>query len=128
MDKDNKNDLFKGIADDFKIAVSNYRTAKRENEIKEPYFSWNDTEAEERYCSEEEKRKNSINTSKDYIKLTREEYWKNIIISKIEVIAAIGGFNMMSDFYDYLKTIDTDELLLCSAFSWHADGIDGWCN
>ena len=128
MDKINKNDLFKGLADDFKVAVSNYRKARREKEIEEPYFSWKDTEAEEKYCSEEEKRRNSINTSKDYIKLTREEYWQNIIISKIEVIAAIGGFKMMSDFYDCLKTIDTDNLGLCSAFSWYADGICGWLN
>lgn len=122
-----KEKLFENLAKDFKKAVENYRKARREQKIEKSYFGWSDPESEEKYYDEIEKRRNSINTSKDYIKLTREEYWQNIIISKIEVIAAIGGFELMEEFSLYLREVDNNELLLENAFVYYADGICGWC-
>lgn len=123
----NKEELFKNLAVDFKVAVEKYRVAREDKDIQEPHFSFSDEIAEEKYNKDEDKRRDSINTSKDYIRLTREEYWKNILISKIEVIGAIGGFELMDEFSKYLRKIDTNELMLESAFGYYADGICGWC-
>lgn len=123
----NKKELFNNLSEDFKVAVGNYRAAREDKDIQEPYFRYSDEEAEEKYNKEEDKRRDSINTSKDYIRLTREEYWKNILKSKIEVIGAIGGFELMDEFSKYLRKIDTNELMLESAFGYYADGICGWC-
>ena len=123
----NKEELFKNLSEDFKTAVIKYRKARYEQEIEKPYFSSWDEEAEDRYNLEEEKRINTINTSKDYINLTREEYWQNILKAKIEVIAAIGGFDLMQEFSDYLRTISDENLMLESVFCYYADGISGWC-
>lgn len=122
-----KEKLFENLAKDFKKAVENYRKARREQEIEKPYFGWSDPESEEKYYDEIEKRRNSINTSKDYIKLTREEYWQDILKSKIQVIGAIGGFELMEEFSLYLREVDNNELLLENAFVYYADGICGWC-
>lgn len=122
-----KEKLFENLAKDFKKAVENYRKARREQKIEKSYFGWSDPESEEKYYDEIEKRRNSINTSKDYIKLTREEYWQDILKSKIQVIGAIGGFELMEEFSLYLREIDNNELLLENAFVYYADGICGWC-
>lgn len=126
----NKLELFKNLSMDFKIAVEKYRLAREEKEINKPYFSWNDEEAEEKYYLEEEKRRNTINTSKDYIDITREEYWQNIIKAKIEVIGAIGGFELMQEFSIYLRQLDDNDkegnLMLESSFVYYAEGICGW--
>lgn len=125
----NKEELFKNLAEDFKVAVEKYRKARYEQDMTIPHFSSNDEEAEEKYYIAEEKRKNTINTSKDFINITREEYWQNIIKAKIEVIGAIGGFELMQEFSRYLRQFDeeTDNLMLESAFAYYADGINGWC-
>ena len=122
-----KEKLFENLAKDFKKAVENYRKARREQNIEKSYFGWSDPESEENCYDEIEKRRNSINTSKDYIKLTREEYWQDILKSKIQVIGAIGGFELMEEFSLYLREIDNNELLLENAFAYYADGICGWC-
>lgn len=128
LDREN---LFKNLAEDFKLAVVNYRKARDEQEIDKPYFGWNNEEAENKYYLEQEKRRNGINTSTDYINLTREEYWQNILIAKIEVIGVIGGFEMMQDFSMYLRKLDEaageNNIMLESAFCYYADGISGWC-
>lgn len=122
----NMDKLIKNVAEDFKAAVKNYRKAREEQEIEEPYFSTWEEELERKYNIQEKTRKDSINTSKDYIKLTREEYWQNIIIAKIEVIGAIGGFELMQEFSIFLRSIDDEDLHLESAFCYYADGICGW--
>lgn len=114
MDK-NKEAMFKAIASDFKKAVKEYRAARRDEELEEDYIK----------CIE---RRGSQYTSKDFVKMTRVEYWIDIIKSKIEVIAAIGGFDMMQEFSYYLSDVDSGELMLESAFSYLADGICGWCS
>ena len=123
-------ELFKNLSIDFKIAVEKYRLARDEKDINNPYFDMSEEE-EEKYYLEEKKRKNTINTSKDYINITREEYWQNIIKAKIEVIGAIGGFELMQDFSRYLRQLDDNDkkgnLMLESAFVYYADGICGWC-
>lgn len=124
--------LMQRLADDFQIAVKNYRKAKRENEIYDPKFTYWTEEEEEKYYEEERKRRNTINTSEGYIKITRVEYWENVLKSKIEVINAIGGFKFMQDFSYFLREIDIKAgeecLSLESAFCWHAEGIGHWVN
>jgi hypothetical protein len=126
-----KGELMKNLANDFSKAVKNYRLARQENEVIKPNFSSWEEDKEEEFCQKEKLRINSINTSKDYINLTRLEYWEFTLKSKIEVIGAIGGFEFMQEFSRYLREIDyisdDDSLLLESAFSWYADGICGWC-
>lgn len=68
----NMNKLIKNVAEDFKAAVKNYRKAREEQAIEEPYFTTWEEEQERKYNIQEKTRKDSINTSKDYIKLTRE--------------------------------------------------------
>lgn len=122
----NKNELFISLAEDFSQAVNEYRRAKRESEIDRRIFM-TESEEEQEY-KEFQNRMKSLTTSKNYIKLTREEYWGNILKAKIEVIAQIGGFEMMQDFHRYLYGyLKNDELNLYSAFDYYADGIGGWC-
>lgn len=127
----NKEELFKNVSEDFKSAVEKYRKARHDKEIEEPYFGYNDEAAEDKYYAEERKRQNTINTSKDYVKITREEYWQNVLRAKIEVIGAIGGFELMQGFSRYLREVDDkageNNLMLESAFVYYADGICGWC-
>ncbi|NFI55930.1 hypothetical protein FDA48_06000 [Clostridium botulinum] len=122
-----KEELFKSLSEDFIMAVENYRKAEHEQDMNIPYFLSCEEEKEEKYNEDERVRRNTINTSKDYINLTRREYWQNILRAKIEVIGSIGGFEFMQEFSWYLRDIDTNELLLESAFVYYADGICGWC-
>jgi hypothetical protein len=56
------------------------------------------------------------------------EFCGKIIESKIQVIAAIGGFMFMQEFHNFLYQYRKYENLnLASAFNWYADGIGGWC-
>ncbi len=122
----NKNELFASLLEDFSQAVNEYRTAKKESEINKPIFM-NDEQEEQDY-KEYQDRMKSLTTSKDYIKITREEYWQNILQAKIEVISKIGGFEMMQEFHKYLyEHPNNDALSLYSAFDYFADGIGGWC-
>lgn len=120
-----KEELFKSLSEDFAATVKSYRKARHEKDIEIPHFY--DEYKEEKYNEQEEVRRNTINTSKDYIKLTRDEYWQNILRAKIEVIGSIGGFEYMQEFARYLRNVDNDELSLESAFVYYADGICGWC-
>lgn len=120
-----KDVLFKALAEDFAKAVSEYRKARQESDLP-TNFSYDDEEREENYRAYD-KRIEALKTSKDYISLTREEYWQQILKAKIEVIASIDGFKMMQDFCTYLCNIPDDDLNLYSAFDYYADGIKGWC-
>lgn len=126
MNKIENNELFISLAEDFSKAVNEYRKAKKESEISKPIFM-SDKEEEQDY-KEYQNRMKSLISSKDYIKITREEYWQNILQAKIEVISKIGGFEMMQEFHRYLyKHSKNEELNLYSAFDYFADGIGGWC-
>lgn len=122
----NKKDMFEALTLDFAKAVMEYRKAGDESEIEINLFP-TDAEEEEKF-NEYEERMNSLTASKDYINITREEYWQQIIKSKIEVIACIGGLEMMQEFSTYLynHALD-DKLKLYNAFDYYADGIGGWC-
>ncbi|NFL39291.1 hypothetical protein [Clostridium botulinum] len=122
-----KEELFNRLSKDFIMAVESYRKAEYEQDMDMPYFLSCEEEKEEKYNEDERARRNTINTSKDYINLTRREYWQDILRAKIEVIGSIGGFEYMQEFAKYLRDIDKDELLLESAFVYFADGICGWC-
>lgn len=120
-----KDKLFKELADDFIAAVQNYRNAKKESNIDKPVFM--KEEEENQYYKERYNRMKTLNSSQDYIKITRVEYWEKILEAKIEVISRIGGFNMMQEFSDYLYNHQKDnELKLYNAFNYFADGIGGW--
>lgn len=122
----NKNELFELLAEDFAIAVKEYRRAKKESEVYDPMFM-NEEEEEEKY-NEYKARIKTLTTSKDYIKLTREEFWIEILKAKIQVIACIGGFKLMQEFHTFLYDYPGDNNLnLASAFDYYADGIGGWC-
>lgn len=122
----NKDKLFISLTEDFAQAVSEYRKAKRESEINKPMFA--SEEEEEQDYKKYQDRMKSLTTSKDYIKITREEYWQNILKAKIEVISKVGGFGMMQEFHRYLYNHPkNNELSLYSAFDYYADGIGGWC-
>lgn len=122
----NRNELFASLAEDFAQAVKEYRKAKAESEIGNPIFI--SEEREEKEYQEYQARMKSLTTSKDYIKITREEYWQKILQAKIEVISKIGGFEMMQEFHRYLYSHpENDNLNLYSAFDYYADGIGGWC-
>jgi|GEM_PF-2982332 len=118
--------LFKALADDFIKAVSELRKAEEQSSIEKSLFM--DMDEEEHYYEEHEKRMHSLTSSKDYINITRKEYWENILKAKIEVIEKIGGFKMMQEFDTYLYNHPKDdELKLYNAFDYLADGVGGWC-
>lgn len=121
----NKDDLFKYLAEDFSNAVIEYRKAKEDTELLKKCFM--SQEEEDKISKEYEYRMKSLTVSKDYINITRDEYWGKILSSKIEVIACIGGFELMQEFMNYLSVYKKDNLNLASAFDYHADGIGGWC-
>lgn len=116
------NDIsMKNLADDFVKVVREYRKARDEEEI-----------IEEDHLKAYDRRK-SLHDSKDYVKLTRIEYWENIIESKIKVIAAIGGNKLMAEFCMYLEEYEEkycgeEGLYLVSCFDAKANGICGWYN
>ena len=116
----NKKEIFKVLGEDFKKVVEQYRMARsEEEELKEYDFYKN--------YNEELRNRNSIYTSKNIVNIKRVDYWRDIVRSKIEVIGAIGGFEMMQEFSYYLSEIDNQGLMLESAFCYLADGICGWC-
>lgn len=115
-----KKKIFEVLGEDFKKVVEQYRMARHEEEKTEEYDFY------EKY-NEELKNRNSIYTSKNTVKITRVDYWRDIVRSKIEIIGAIGGFEMMQEFSQYLSEIDNQGLMLESAFCYLADGICGWC-
>ncbi|MBY7006787.1 hypothetical protein FDA25_02495 [Clostridium botulinum] len=114
--------IMKNLADDFKKVVIEYRKARKEQEAIEE-------KSEERYYRREE-----LTTSKNYVKLTRAEYWKDMIESKIKVIGCIGGFKFMQEFCEYLHEYEKEHcegdirLNLVSCFDANANGINGWYN
>lgn len=111
----------KNLADNFVAVVREYRKARDEEErIEEDTI-------------EEYGRRKLLHNSKDYIKLTRTEYWRDIIESKIQVIGAIGGNKLMKEFCMYLEDYEKEycneeELFLVSCFDANANGICGWYN
>lgn len=114
------NDInMKNLADDFVDVVKEYRRARdQEERIEEDNLKAYD-------------RRKSLHDSKNYVKLTRVEYWGNIIESKIKVIAVIGGNKLMRDFCMYLeeyeeKYCSEEGLYLVSCFDSRANGICGW--
>lgn len=121
----NKEELFKSLAEDFARAVREYRKAKYENEMPS---TWSlDENKNERMYEEYKTRIKALSSSKDYISLTRQEYWEQILEAKIQVIAAIGGLKLMQDFCTYLYNHSIEDLNMYSAFDCFADGIGGWC-
>jgi predicted ATPase len=116
----NKDELFVALGEDLISVVKELRKAQKDTIIRD-----NDTDEEfldYRYRIAE------LTKSKEYIKLTRVEYWEEILKSKIRTISTIGGFKMMQDFYDYIYNHELDdELKLARAFDYYADGIGGWC-
>lgn len=126
MNRIDDKELFISLAKDFANAVKEYRKASDDSEIIKSRFL-SDEESDKEYLKYQS-RINGLTTSKDYISLTREEYWQEIIKTKIEVIAAIGGFKFMQEFHNFLyECNEYDELRLSTAFDYYADGICGWC-
>lgn len=61
------------------------------------------------------------------ITLKTYEYWNDIIEAKIEVIAAIGGLDLMRQVHSALEDIeDTGYYHYPAMFDSRADGIGGW--
>lgn len=114
------NIIMKNLADDFVKAVCEYKKAQEDQEM----LSESTLEVI--------KRRMSLHDSKNYVKLTRSKYWQDIIQSKIEVIGAIGGNNLMKEFCEYLEEYEEKycdkKLNLVSCFDSNANGICGWFN